>query len=228
MNNLSMNDPATPGPGEMQQSGRNQAGSPNLVRRSLSYITADPHHHRQTSLGELHQELEQEQEAQVNRLLHMIRLQHDQLVTAQRQQSPQDDPSPASSEHSVFPTPPSTQGTPATVATNITEPASPRRSLSGPSHNHGYFNRPSSLSRQSSARVSNAGSNSRADSPGARPVSGVLGPLTEDFLLGTNRDECAFYQAETQTLTRENQMLKHRIRDLGMSTASPRKTLIGH
>jgi len=38
--------------------------------------------------------------------------------------------------------------------------------------------------------------------------------MTEDFLLGGTRDECAFYQAETQTLTRENQMLKHRIREL--------------
>jgi len=28
------------------------------------------------------------------------------------------------------------------------------------------------------------------------------------------RDESAFYQAETQMLIRENQMLKHRIRDL--------------
>lgn len=31
------------------------------------------------------------------------------------------------------------------------------------------------------------------------------------------RDESAFYQAETQMLTRENQMLKHRIRELGTS-----------
>jgi hypothetical protein len=29
------------------------------------------------------------------------------------------------------------------------------------------------------------------------------------------RDESAFYQAETQNLTRENQMLKLRIRELG-------------
>jgi len=33
------------------------------------------------------------------------------------------------------------------------------------------------------------------------------------MLLGA-RDECAFYQAETQMLARENQMLRHRIRDL--------------
>ena len=38
-----------------------------------------------------------------------------------------------------------------------------------------------------------------------------------EVLLGAAavRDESAFYQAETQTLTRENQMLKLRIRELG-------------
>jgi hypothetical protein len=30
------------------------------------------------------------------------------------------------------------------------------------------------------------------------------------------RDESAFYQAETQMMTRENQMLRQRIRELGM------------
>jgi hypothetical protein len=38
-----------------------------------------------------------------------------------------------------------------------------------------------------------------------------------DLLLGasaTTRDEASFYQAETQMLTRENQMLKLRIREL--------------
>jgi hypothetical protein len=37
-------------------------------------------------LGELHQELENEQEAQVNRLLQMIRLQQDELSILRRQQ----------------------------------------------------------------------------------------------------------------------------------------------
>ena len=38
-----------------------------------------------------------------------------------------------------------------------------------------------------------------------------------DMLPGsaTGRDESAFYQAETQNLMRENQMLKLRIRELG-------------
>ena len=35
---------------------------------------------------------------------------------------------------------------------------------------------------------------------------------------GASRDEAAFYQAEAQSLTRENQMLRQRIRELGMSS----------
>lgn len=176
--------------------------------------TADPNHQRRPSLGALHQELENEQEAQVNRLLHMIRIQQDQIAQIQRQQQSAQDPSPASTEQTRFPTPPSTLPTPA--ATNITEQSSPRStSISGLPQSFTHFNRPHSLSRQSSARLSNAGTNSRSGSPALRPASGNLGPLTEDFLLGGTRDETAFYQAETQTLTRENQMLKLRIRELG-------------
>lgn len=35
----------------------------------------------------------------------------------------------------------------------------------------------------------------------------------------SSRDDVAYYQAETQMLTRENQMLKMRIRELGMPLA---------
>lgn len=213
MNNLTnINDPGVPAPGELQASSGSNAGSPRLGRRSFALPTADPHHQRQPSLGELHQELENEQEAQVNRLLHMIRLQQDQLAAIQRSNSNQD-PSPTTTEHSRFPTPPSTLPTPASTA--VTEQSSPRSSsISHAQHTH--FNRPHSLSRQSSARLSTHGTNSRGNSPALRPQSGSLGPLTEDFLLGGTRDDSAFYQAETQMLTRENQMLKLRIRELGM------------
>ncbi|KAK4554100.1 hypothetical protein LTR86_008941 [Recurvomyces mirabilis] len=231
MNNLIINDPTVPAPGELQQSNSNQS-SPRSARRSFVLATADPHHHRQPSLGELHQELENEQEAQVNRLLQMIRLQQDQLATLQRQQS--HEPSPTSSEQSQFQTPPSTVHTPA--STIPTEPTCSRPgSVSGlPSvaPHAGHFNRPHSLSRQSSSRLSNAGQSPRATSPAIRPTSSGLGPHTEDFLLGGGRDECAFYQAETQTLTRENQMLKARIRELerqisDSGTTSPAATVGG-
>jgi len=64
--NLQLNDPNIPPPGEMlsTENSTHQAASPLLVS-SPQLMTADPHHHRTPSLGELHQELEAEQEAQV-------------------------------------------------------------------------------------------------------------------------------------------------------------------
>lgn len=73
-----------------------------------------------------------------------------------------------------------------------------------------------SLSRQSSYHEHSRG-NSR--SPALRPA--VFGPgsrsESNEWLSGSlgSRDESAFYQAETSMLTRENQMLKIRIRELG-------------
>ncbi|KAF7196916.1 hypothetical protein HII31_01834 [Pseudocercospora fuligena] len=210
MNNLTLNDPTVPAPGEMQQSSGSTAGSPRMSRRSFALNTADPHHHRQPSLGELHQELENEQEAQVNRLLHMIRVQQDQLAAMQRQQNSAIEASPTTADNTTAAIP-STLATPASTA--ITEASSPRsNSITAATAPHPHFNRPHSLSRRSSALISTPGS--RGTSPALRPQNGSLGPLTEDFLLGGTRDETAFYQAETQTLTRENQMLKLRIREL--------------
>jgi hypothetical protein len=61
---------------------------------------------------------------------------------------------------------------------------------------------------------------SRGASPRLRSTS--ISAESGDWVLG-GRDESAFYQAETQMLTRENQMLRHRIRELGMSfTSFPR------
>jgi hypothetical protein len=75
---------------------------------------------------------------------------------------------------------------------------------------------PRSLSRHSSHR---SGRSSHDASPSLHPAAGysnlpIEGP---EVLLGSSavRDESAFYQAETQNLTRENQMLKLRIRELG-------------
>lgn len=53
---------------------------------------------------------------------------------------------------------------------------------------------------------------SRGASPRLRSTS--ISQESGDWVLG-GRDESAFYQAETQMLVRENQMLRHRIRDLG-------------
>lgn len=67
--NLTLNDPALPLAGEVPGSERRLSASqfrttsPQGVSPLLA--TADPHHRRTPSLGELHQQLEQEQEAQV-------------------------------------------------------------------------------------------------------------------------------------------------------------------
>lgn len=64
--NLQLNDPSMPAPGEMaSEQGDFNRGGPQPL--SGSPVMADPHHHRAPSLGELHQELEAEQEAHVVR-----------------------------------------------------------------------------------------------------------------------------------------------------------------
>ena len=69
--NLQANDPTVPGPGEMVQepAHRSNMTSPTgPTSSSPLLLSSEPPHHRAPSLGELHQELEAEQEAQVVRL----------------------------------------------------------------------------------------------------------------------------------------------------------------
>jgi hypothetical protein len=124
-----------------------------------------------------------------NRLLHMIRQQQAQIQTLQSV-------SHGGSAVVDDSTPPTPQ--PALQTSSSSRPRSPFMSHS--------------LSRTSSHR-SNGGS--ITTSPSLMPSSGFGD--ANDLLLGPSaiRDESAFYQAETQTLTRENQMLKLRIRELG-------------
>jgi hypothetical protein len=65
--NLQLNDPGIPGPGEMisESHHSNRTSSPHSMTGSPIISSGDPHHYRTPSLGEIHQELEQEQEAQV-------------------------------------------------------------------------------------------------------------------------------------------------------------------
>jgi hypothetical protein len=68
--NLQLNDPSVPAPGEMINEGQMpsyRTTSPQSLSGSPIISTGDPHHNRAPSLGEIHQELEQEQEAQVVR-----------------------------------------------------------------------------------------------------------------------------------------------------------------
>lgn len=63
LHNLNLNNPALPGPGEMQYS--NGSPGPSDMTARSPFGTMDSHHHRAPSLGQLHQDLENEQEAQV-------------------------------------------------------------------------------------------------------------------------------------------------------------------
>lgn len=63
---------------------------------------------------------------------------------------------------------------------------------------------------------------SRATSRGASPrlrATSISAADLGDGVTLSGRDESAFYQAETQMLVRENQMLKKRVHDLGRSNS---------
>ncbi|OLN97608.1 hypothetical protein CCHL11_01245 [Colletotrichum chlorophyti] len=213
--NLQLNDPSLPGPGEMVpdnqhgQAGGATTASPQPIASSpLMIAGGDAHHNRAPSLGELHQELEAEQEAQVNRLLQMIRHQQLQLqqLQAQGHSSAVEDSAIASER--------STQGTPTsqpigTLPPSNFTPLPPSGSFSrspGVPHPRSSFD----IARADIQRRSRTPS--RGASPRLRSTS-MSGDSGDHWVLG-GRDESAFYQAETQMLVRENQMLRHRIRDL--------------
>ncbi|KAI4105200.1 MAG: hypothetical protein LQ339_003531 [Xanthoria mediterranea] len=210
---LNLNDPALPGPGELQSNDHRTRGSSASQQfrttspQSIGSPTTAPPHHRSPSLGELHQELEQEQEAQVNRLLEMIRQQQQQLhhmqqmanYTPATSTAAIDNSTPTSERSFTFPTLPASA--PITISNPRPRSPAPRGSYE--------------LSRQSSRQSRTP---SRTGSPALRPTSAGLQAQGEDWVLSggsqSSRDDVAYYQAETQMLTRENQMLKIRIRDL--------------
>ncbi|EFQ33180.1 uncharacterized protein GLRG_08324 [Colletotrichum graminicola M1.001] len=215
--NLQLNDPTLPGPGEMvadnqhAHSGGATTASPQPMAISPMIVPGGhPHHNRAPSLGELHQELEAEQEAQVNRLLQMIRhqqLQLQQLQASQGQNSSAVEDSAIASERS-------NQGTPISQPSSILPPSGYT-----PLPSSGSFSRspvmPHPRSSFDMARADlqrRSRTSSRGASPRLRSTS-MSGDSGDHWVLG-GRDESAFYQAETQMLVRENQMLRHRIRDL--------------
>lgn len=218
LHNLQINDPSVPGPGEMvpdaahppthSHGHRGSFTSPTGPSIGSPLLTADPHHNRAPSLGELHQELEAEQEAQVNRLLSQIRQQQAQILQLQSHQG-QSSSAIAGDESPGVTTPgPGTQ--PINTASNPTS-AAPNPSASGSLPRSPIFPRSSfDLARNDLRHRSRTPS--RGASPRLRSTS-ISQDSGEPFALG-GRDESAFYQAETQMLTRENQMLRHRIRDL--------------
>lgn len=225
--NLNLNDPALPAPGELSSSDRRasignsfSAASPQTIGGRQTLATGDPHHHRQPSLGDIHNELEQEQEAQVNRMLGMIRTQQNQLDTLRAQQSGGQPGQPANS-----------------TAVEDTTPQS-ERSFSFPSVHPavGAIPRPTHrLSRENS---------SSARSPALRPLpsqdihnqpfpSSPMSTRTNSTSRRNSfRDENAYYHAEQANLQRENQMLRMRVRELEKQlherTSSPANTPASH
>lgn len=141
-----------------------------------------------------------------NRLLHMIRQQQAELLRLQGQAPGQNsaiDDTAAPSERSGL-------GTPQASASQVSIPTvstggSFSRSTSGRHPRSSFDMARADLQRRSRTP-------SRGASPRMRSTS--ISAESGDWVLG-GRDESAFYQAETQMLVRENQMLRHRIRDLG-------------
>ncbi|PNP51977.1 hypothetical protein THARTR1_07186 [Trichoderma harzianum] len=204
--NLQLNDPAVPAPGEMFQ--EHMRVSPQPYGGGAPPESS--RHIRTPSLGELHQELEAEQEGHVNRLLNMIRQQQLELqrLQASHPHAAGGDESATASvagserPHRSLPVPISTQSPTGNHVPSISG-SSFSRSPIFPHHRNSMEMARADMQRRSRTPSRNASPRLRATS-----ISAESG----DWSLF--RDESAFYQAETQMLTRENQMLRHRIREL--------------
>ncbi|KAK8059583.1 hypothetical protein PG996_009513 [Apiospora saccharicola] len=219
LHNLQLNDPTIPSPGEMVHEstggvagGHSSVGPQPIVGSPLMSGGNSHHRDRAPSLGELHQELEAEQEAQVNRLLQMIRQQQVQLQHLQASQGGQppstvaaEDGTPTSELPSSLP---SQQAAPAPLSPYPPLPPLSSSTPRSPVISHPRSSFDINRSERPSRRSSHATSSPRLRSTSISAEGG------EPWLLGGGRDESAFYQAETQSLVRENQMLRHRIREL--------------
>ncbi|KAI9736035.1 MAG: hypothetical protein M1818_006211 [Claussenomyces sp. TS43310] len=190
--NLQLNDPNVPSPGEMIT--ENLATStPHSLAGSPVISTGDPHHLRHSSLGEIHQELEQEQEAQVNRLLQMIRAQQQQL---QQLQSASGAPS----------NPTAVDDTTPTSERSMSFSASQGTTTHGTAGSTAVPRSPTSLMHpRSSFDLARADINRRSRTPSCptspRLRSTSISAEGGDAPALAGRDESAFYQAETQMMS---------------------------
>jgi len=143
----------------------------------------------------------------------MIRQQQAQILTLQQNQQP----TTSSSAIADDSTPTSERSLSLTQQTFAPQPIAP--------HPPSVIAQPrprsplSALSRHSSVAGQSRAS-SHTGSPLLAPMASMSSNENGEWALGTGpsvttRDESVFYQAETQMLTRENQMLKLRIRELG-------------
>lgn len=139
----------------------------------------------------------------------MIRIQQAQLQQLQAASGQGDSPSaiddstplPESLSSSAVNTPQPGTGAPSSASRSPSSLARPRSSFD--------------IARADIQRRSRTPSRHASPRLGSTSISGEGG---EAWSLG-GRDESAFYQAETQMMIRENQMLRQRIRELGMHTS---------
>ncbi|KAF2667162.1 hypothetical protein BT63DRAFT_427566 [Microthyrium microscopicum] len=211
---LSLNDPALPAPGEMAMSpatsGRAPSWSLHGQQAGIHGSPSPTRHARAPSLGELHQELENEQEAQVNRLLSMIRQQQAQIVALQAH-------APASATAAI-----ADDSNPPSDTSRSQTPAQQRIPHQISASRHSSVANPSSQSPSPSLRAQQVPPMALNTSVGDDPSAfGNLPSSAVSMSSNSLRDESAFYQAETQNLTRENQMLKMRIRELERQVTGP-------
>lgn len=189
--------------------------SPRLSASAHTPTYADPHHYhhhhhqRTPSLGVLHQELEEEQEAQVNRLLGMIRQQQATIAEMSHQhRSASASREREGEEHVPHAVEPGT-GEPPTFASTGDISSTGSIAVAG---GQGISRRSQSSSRSRQAtpwpplRDVSLSRRSSAGSPGT----------------GEERDEVAVMVAEREMVRRENRMLKGRIRELERMVAEAR------
>ena len=212
---LSLNDPAIPSPGELPSTDRRSSISNSYTSMSPATLagrptvaTGDPHHHSRTpSLGEIHNELEQEQEAQVNRMLQMIREQQLQLDALRGTQQSAGDGRPSGPTSALADDSEYEGSQRASHSNSISFPsAHPAIPTGQPPRRPSRHNSSAARAPALTAHISHEpSSGSYSDWPPS-PI--------EHARRNSVRDESAFYQAETAALTRENQMLRARIREL--------------
>lgn len=141
----------------------------------------------------------------------MIRTQQQQLqqlqaATGHRVAPPAVDDTSPTSERSMSFSNPNLNSNPNLPPSAMTTPRSPTTAL----HPRSSMDLARADLQQRQSRTP-----SRTTSPRLRSTS-ISGEGGENWSLG-GRDESAFYQAETQMMVRENQMLRQRIRELGTS-----------
>ncbi|KAJ6177715.1 hypothetical protein N7519_008176 [Penicillium mononematosum] len=165
-----------------------RTASPSSHGGSPIFATADPHHQRAPSLGELHQELEQEQEAQVpaGPTATIPAATEPAINCCNRRHHP--------GIGTVGLLPPGPAAPPAGNRLSISSSFSNRRN-----------SRPSSQATSPNLRP--------LDSRGPEGVEPFPGLRDSPSRRGS-RDESAFYQAEASSLARENVLLRQRIREL--------------